>query len=179
MQSRRYVTLVLGSVLALLAGGCVTQSTYNAMLAQQQALESSLSQEVLADQVTIEQLETGLRVSLSSDLLYRSGSVQLSTGGAAALDKVAGALAAQSDEIDVIGNTDDVPIGSALVSRYPTNWELAGARADVVVRHLQAHGVDPSRLRAISAGQYHPVAANDTPEGRARNRRTEILLRPR
>ena len=64
-----------------------------------------------------------------------------------------------------------------LVDRYPTNWELAGARADVVVRHLQSQGVNPGQMRAISAGQYHPVASNDTPQGRAQNRRTDIVLR--
>jgi chemotaxis protein MotB len=88
-------------------------------------------------------------------------------------------MAAQGYEIDVVGNTDDVPIGPELAGRYPTNWELAGARAAVVVRYLHESGVDPTKLEAISGGQYHPVAANDTPTGRASNRRTDILLRPR
>jgi chemotaxis protein MotB len=178
-RSNRVSLTLLALGTAALAGGCVTKSHYNAMLQQQQALEASLSQEIQADQVTIEQLENGIRVRLSSDLLYRSGSVALSPSGIAALDKVASQLSAQTDEIDVIGNTDDVPIGRELAERYPTNWELAGARAAEVVRHLQEKGVDPSRLRAISAGQYHPLAPNDTPAARASNRRTAIELRPR
>jgi chemotaxis protein MotB len=149
------------------------------MLQQQQAIEASLRSEISADQVEIEQLKDGIRVRMSSDLLYREGGVDLSENGRAALDKIAPQLAGQTYEIDVVGNTDNLPIGSGLTDRFPSNWELAGARAALVVRHLQARNVDPSRMRAISAGQYHPVASNDTPEGRAQNRRTEILLRPR
>jgi len=162
----------------MLTTGCVTQSTYNNMLAQQQALEASLRQEIAADQVKIEQLTNGIRVRLSSDLLYRSGAVELTPPGRAALDKVASSLAGQGNEIDVVGNTDDVPVGPELAGRYPTNWELAGERASIVVRHLQAQGVPPGQMRAISAGQYHPVGPNDTPAGRAQNRRTDLLLRP-
>lgn len=164
---------------AVALSGCVFQSTYDNMLQQQQAIEASLRQEIAADQVTIQQLENGIKVSMSSELLYREGGVELSASGRAALEKVAPTLAGQTLEVDVTGNTDSMPIGPSLVDRYPTNWELAGARAAVVVRHLQARGVDPARMRAISAGQYHPVASNDTPAGRAQNRRTEIVLRPR
>ena len=155
------------------------QSTYNSMLKQQQAIESSLRAEISADQVQIEELKDGIRVRMSSALLYREGAVELNPKGRAALDKVAPQFAAETYEIDVVGNTDNLPIGPELAGRYPTNWELAGARAAIVVRYLQEQGVDPTRMRAISAGQYHPVESNDTPEGRARNRRTEILLRPR
>jgi chemotaxis protein MotB len=163
----------------VLLGGCVFQSTYDNMLQQQQAIEAALRSEINADQVEIEQLKNGIRVRMSNDLLYREGDVDLSPGGRAALDKVAPQLTSGGMEIDVVGNTDNVPIGAGLAERYPTNWELAGARAAVVVRYLQAQNVDPGSMRAISAGQYNPVASNDTPQGRAQNRRTEILLRPR
>jgi len=163
---------------ALVLGGCVMKSTYNQMLAQQQSIEAALRSEVAADQVQIEQLKDGIRVNMSGALLYREGAVELSPQGIAALNKVAPQFATETYEIDVVGNTDNLSIGRELVGRFPTNWELAGERAAVVVRHLQAQGVDPTRMRAISAGQYHPRASNDTGEGRARNRRTEILLRP-
>jgi len=174
--SSRQVLAVLAAV-SLLAG-CVFQSTYNSMLAQQQAIEASLQKEINAQQVEIKQLENGIQVRMTSDLLYREGSTELSQSGQAALDKVAPQFAGQTYQIDVIGNTDNLPIGPGLADRYPTNWELAGERAAVVVRHLQKRGVDPGRMRAVSAGEYHPVASNDTPEGRAQNRRTDILLRP-
>lgn len=169
-----------GLAAALLLGGCVVrESTYNNMLQQQQTLEASLRSEIGADQVQIEQLKDGIRVRMSSALLYPEGAVALSATGRAALDKVAPQMAADTYEIDVVGNTDNLPIGPELAERYPTNWELAGARAAIVVRYLQEKSVDPGRMRAISAGQYHPVASNDTAPGRAQNRRTEILLRPR
>lgn len=179
MSIAKHSTTLAALACATALSGCVFQSTYDNMLQQQQAIEASLRQEIAADQVKIEQLENGIKVSMSSELLYREGSVELSPGGRAALEKVAPTLAEQGLEVDVTGNTDDTPIGPALVDRYPTNWELAGARAAVVVRHLQARGVAPGQMRAISAGQYHPVASNDTPQGRAENRRTEIVLRPR
>src|SRR5262245_14702774 len=84
--------------------GCVTRSKYNSMLQQQEALETALRSEISADQVKIEQLENGIRVSMSDELLYQSGSVELHPKGRAALDKVAGQLAnmaAQGNEIDV------------------------------------------------------------------------------
>lgn len=176
--SRRMLVLV-PALLSL--GGCVMQSTYNSMLAQQKAIESALRSEVAADQVEIRQLQDGIQVRMSSDLLYGSGSIELTPAGRAALDKVAPQLAqsaAQSFQVDITGNTDNVPIGPELISRFPTNWELAGARAAVVVRYLQERGVDPRKLEAVSNGQYHPVASNDSPEGRARNRRTDVVLRP-
>jgi chemotaxis protein MotB len=164
-----------------LLGGCVMQSTYNTMLQQQEAIEASLRSEIAADQVKIEQLENGIRVTMSDQLLYRSGAVELHPSGRAALDKVSGQLAnmaAQGNRIDVVGNTDNVPIGPELAGRYPTNWELAGERASIVVRYLQERGVDPGHMQSVSNGQYHPVASNDTPAGRAKNRRTDLLLYP-
>jgi len=162
--------------------GCVTKSHYNAMLQQQQTLESALHTEIAANQVKIEQLENGIRVRMANELLYRSGAVELHPNGRAALDKVAPHLAdmaTQGNRIDVVGNTDDVPVGRELVGRYPTNWELAGARAAVVVRYLHEKAVDPRQLDAMSRGQYDPVASNDSSSGRAENRRTELLIRPR
>jgi len=169
------------AIAVLSLGGCVTQGTYNNMLQQQQAIESALRSEISADQVKIEQLENGIRVSMSNDLLFASGSAELHKDGRVALDKVAPQLvtmAAQGDQVDVVGNTDNEPIGPALEGLYRTNWDLAAARASIVVRHLQSKGVAPAQMEAISNGEYHPVASNDTPAGRAQNRRTDLLLRP-
>jgi chemotaxis protein MotB len=180
MHRRWTIRLGISSMAVLLAG-CVMQSKYNSMLQQQESLETSLRAEINADQVKIEQLENGIRVRMSDALLYRSGGVELHPNGRAALDKVMSQLTnvtAQGNQIDVVGNTDNVPIGPELVRRYPTNWELAGARAAIVARYLQDGGVDPAKLEAISNGQYHPVAPNDTAEGRAQNRRTDLLIRP-
>ena len=161
--------------------GCVTQGTYNNMLQQQQAIEAALRTEISNDQVKIEQLENGIRVSMSNDLLFNSGSAELHPNGVAALNKVApqlASMASQGNQVDVVGNTDNEPIGPEIIGRYPTNWDLAAARASVVVRHLQSKGVAPAQMEAISNGQYHPIASNDTTAGRAQNRRTDLLLRP-
>src|SRR5215470_18654762 len=171
MRTRDQLTIGAALATTLLLGGCVTQSTYNAMLAQQQSIEASLRSEIAANQVEIEQLKDGIRVNMSGALLYGEGAVELTPAGIAALNKVAPQFSSETYEIDVVGNTDNLPISPAFAERYPTNWELAGERAAIVVRHLQSQGVDPGRMRAISAGQYHPRASNDTPEGRARNRR--------
>jgi chemotaxis protein MotB len=181
MAYRRSTTIAAAWLLGpmLFVSGCVMQSTYNNMLQQQQALEASLRSEISADQVQIEQLENGIRVRMSSDLLFREGGVELAPAGRAALDKTAPTLNGGSYVIDVVGSTDNVPIGPGLADRYPTNWELAGARAAIVVRHLQSQSVDPTAMQAISDGQYHPVASNDTPAGRAKNRSVSLLLRPR
>ena len=161
----------LGTALGL--GGCVFQSTYNNMLQQQQALEASLRAEISADQVQIEQLKDGIRVRMSGDLLYPRGRRRAQpkrTRGARQGSPAAGPAAY---EIDVVGNTDNLPIGPELAERYPTNWELAGARAAVVVRYLQAQGVDPSRdagnlRRPVPSGglQRHPARAGEEPQHR-------------
>ena len=78
----------------------------------------------------------------------------------------------------VIGHTDDRPIGPALIKQYPTNWELAGARAASVVRLFDDSGLTAKRMLAVSVADSQPVASNKTAEGRAKNRRIEIRLRP-
>jgi chemotaxis protein MotB len=180
LSSMTVTSAAIALCAALQLSGCVTKSHYNAMLQQQESLENSLSTEIGADQVKIEQLENGIRVRMANDLLYNSGSVELHPKGRAALDKVSGQLATmatQGNRIDVVGNTDDVPVGRELRERYPTNWELAGARAAIVVRYLQEKGVDPTYLDAVSRGQYDPISGASAT--RAADRRTELLIRPK
>src|SRR2546422_11649754 len=71
------------------------------------------------------------------------------------------------------------PIVGALTQRYPTNWELSAARAINIARYLQKQGVDPANLSSAAFGEFKPVADNATPEGRAKNRRIEIVLVPK
>jgi chemotaxis protein MotB len=141
-------------------------------------LVSDLQSEVASGRVQIEQLRDGLNVKLSQAVLFPSGSAELSAEGEAVLGKVAGRLVELPHQVLVQGHTDDVPIRGALAQRYPSNWELAGARAARVVRILAEHGVPRERLSAVSLADTEPVASNDTPEGRAANRRIEIRMRP-
>jgi chemotaxis protein MotB len=111
---------------------------------------------------------------LTDSLLFPSGSATLESAGYPLLTEVAQLL--NVDEvhpIGVYGNTDDVPIQS---SQYPSNWELSSARASTVVRFLATHGVSPARLSATGYAEMHPLASNETPQGRAQNRRVEVVL---
>jgi chemotaxis protein MotB len=123
-------------------------------------------------------LRDGLRVNLSEEILFATGSAELGEKGRDVLLKVSAELEKVPYEIEVGGHTDNVPIRGRLASLYPTNWELAGARATRVVRLLEEAGIANNRLLGVSYGETNPVASNDTPEGRAQNRRIEILMRP-
>jgi chemotaxis protein MotB len=140
-----------------------------------EGLVSDLEAEVAAGQIEIEQLREGLRLNLTQEVLFASGSAEVNASGRSVLTKVAERVATLPHQIEVQGHTDDVPIHS---ERYPTNWELAGARASRVVRILAERGVGPERLSAVSFAEYAPVASNDSDVGRAKNRRIEITLQP-
>lgn len=141
-------------------------------------LVSDLESELRAGQIEIEQLRDGLELQLSDEILFRSGSAQLGPHGLSVLQRVGGQLRASRYRIEVLGHTDDVPIRGNLAARYPTNWELAGARAARVARLFEEQGIDPIRLSAVSIGPNRPRADNGSAEGRARNRRIEIRLVP-
>jgi chemotaxis protein MotB len=140
-----------------------------------EGLVADLEAEVATGQIQIQQLREGLRLNLAQDVLFPSGSAELNASGRAVIAKVAERVREIPNDVEVQGHTDDVPIHSKL---YPTNWELAGARASRVVRLLEEQGVDPGRLSAVSHGENAPVAPNDSAAGRAKNRRIEITLKP-
>ena len=142
------------------------------------ALVADLESELASGEVEIEQLRNGIRLNVSDEVLFSSGSARLDERGRELLEKVAKQVAGTPHRVEVEGHTDDVPITGALTSRYPTNWELAAARAARVVRLLEQGGVDGTRMRAVSRSEFEPVTANDSPEGRQRNRRIEIRLVP-
>jgi chemotaxis protein MotB len=116
----------------------------------------------------------GVVIRLSGSYLFDSGRAELKANSFAVLDVIASELKLVSNEIRVDGHTDSTPIDSP---RYPTNWELSAARALVVTRYLSEVNTVPStRLMAAGFGEFKPVAANDTREHRALNRRVEIHL---
>lgn len=117
-----------------------------------------------------------LLVELPNDVLFASGRSEVSADGRAAVLEVAKALASlQGRRFQVAGHTDDVPIQSG---RFPSNWELSTARAVEVTKLLVEGGVRPEALSAAGHGEFSPVAGNDSPDGRAKNRRIEIVLVP-
>ena len=141
-------------------------------------LVGELQSEVASGQIEVQQLLDGIRLNVSDELLFPSGSASLNSDGRELIGRVAAKIRDERAIISVEGHTDNVGISQALQSRYPTNWELAGDRAATVVRQLVESGVSPESLRAVSRGPFVPLASNDTVEGRAKNRRTEIILRP-
>lgn len=127
----------------------------------------------------ISRLKDQLKVTVASEILFPSGSAELSQEGVDVLRKVASAVNKSQDEVRVEGHTDNVPIAPALGQYYPSNWELSTARAAVAVRALEATGMVPaSRLCAVGYGDSRPLAPNDDAEGQAKNRRVEIVFTP-
>lgn len=116
---------------------------------------------------------------LSTDLYFESGRATLNPDGLARLAQVAARLKGVFADrtIRVEGYTDSNPIGERLRELYPSNWELAAARAAAVVRHLQqVHQIDGSRFEVVGFGEYQPVASNAAAEGRRQNRRVRIAV---
>ena len=112
-----------------------------------------------------------------NSLLFDSGSARLKEKGLEALLSVAEFLQKQKDKIiRVEGHTDNQPIKGNLLDRYPSNWELSFARAVSIVKFLESNNISPARMSATGHSFYRPVASNDTGDGRAKNRRTDILL---
>lgn len=116
-------------------------------------------------------------VSLQENLLFPSGSAVVNPKGKEALGKLADVLNVNPDiTVDIEGHTDSIPIRG----KYKDNWDLSTARANSIVRILtQDYKVDPVRVIASGHSQYDPVQSNSTSEGRALNRRTEIILSPK
>ena len=127
--------------------------------------------------ITLERTKDLLRVTFVNNFLFDLGSAEIKEKGIEALSKVAEFLQKQKDKmIRIEGHTDNQPIKGNLLGRYPTNWELSVARAVSVVKYLESKNIAPKRLSATGHSFYRPVASNDTEEGRAKNRRTDILL---
>ncbi len=148
------------------------KSTYDSLV-------SELKQEIKQGEVQITQLKDKLTVNMVEKILFDSGSAVIKKNGTKVLDRVAEILKGLSgQQIKVEGHTDNVPIGPGLAEKFPTNWELSTARATTVVRYLQSRGVGPAALSAEGYADYRPVSPNDTDEGKAKNRRIEIVLIP-
>lgn len=139
-------------------------------------LTRSLSGDELRD-VNVKVLKGVVYISLADNMLFKSGSYQISPRAMDVLSKIAKIIKDYRDyDVLVEGNTDNVPISRPNIRN---NWDLSALRASSVVQVLQDDfGVDPSRLTAGGRGEYNPIASNDTAEGRQLNRRTQIIITP-
>lgn len=145
-----------------------------------ETLVKEMQKEIEKGDIKITQAVDRLSVNLVEKILFDSGEAEVKPEGLNILKRVGDILKGVSDkQIRIEGYTDNVKLGARLRQRYPTNWELSTARATNVVRYLQDKvGVDPRMLSAAGLSEYKPVASNETPEGRAQNRRIEIVLLP-
>jgi chemotaxis protein MotB len=142
-------------------------------------LLDEMKEEIQQGQIAITELKGKLTVDVVDKILFDSGKAEIKKEGMEVLKRVVQALRNVEDKtIRVEGHTDNVPIAGALAKRYPTNWELSAARAINVTRYLENQGIDPALLSAAAFGEHQPVADNETPEGRAKNRRIAIILQP-
>lgn len=139
-------------------------------------LTRSLSREEMKD-VDVQVLKGVVYISLADNMLYQSGSYEISSAANETLSKIAKIIKDYRDyDVLIEGNTDNVPIKKENIRN---NWDLSTLRASSVVQALQnQHGVDPKRLTAGGRGEYNPIASNATDQGRARNRRTQIIITP-
>lgn len=128
--------------------------------------------------VDVQVLKGVVYISLSDNMLYKSGSYQISDAANATLTKIAKIINDYKDyNVLIEGNTDNVPISQTNIRN---NWDLSCLRASSVVQALQTKfGVDPKRLTAGGRGEYNPVAENTTAAGKVKNRRTQIIITPK
>lgn len=140
-------------------------------------LTRSLSKDEMQD-VDVKVLKGVVYISLSDNMLYQSGSYEISDKAGTTLSKIAKIITDYKDyDVLIEGNTDNVPIAKPNIRN---NWDLSALRASSVVQSLQNnYAVDPKRLTAGGRGEYNPLASNDTPDGKIRNRRTEIIITPK
>jgi chemotaxis protein MotB len=147
-------------------------------LQQLQARLTGLLSNQIAEQVVALRLgHDGLVISLREAGFYDSGSATPHPQSRATLDSIATAVAATPYDLRIEGHTDNIPIHTP---QFASNWELSTARASELARgFIVDHNLAPGRLSAAGYAEYHPVAANDTPDGRSQNRRVDIIVLPR
>ncbi len=143
-------------------------------------LVQKMETEIARGEVTISDLQGKLTVNMVERILFDTGKAEIKPAGLEVLHRVGDILKGTQDkDIRIEGYTDNIPISSKLQQTFPSNWELSTARAANVVHFLQDKvSIPGERLSACGFGQFRPVADNDTPEGRAQNRRIQVVLVP-
>ena len=137
-------------------------------------IKLSLKEFATIQEVTVSRGERGVIVSLGDALLFESASASIREEAIAVLSSIASVIKTINNEVVIEGYTDNIPIKN---SKYPSNWELSTARAvSVLMYFLDRHHMNPSRFSASGYGEYRSIASNTTPEGRAKNRRVDIIF---
>lgn len=140
----------------------------------QTELQEALQHEISIHAVALHRETEGLVISLREFGFFDSGSATLRPEAMPALDRIASILAVRTCRLRIEGHTDNVPIHTA---KMASNWELSTARSTELVRQLIVrYRFSPERLSAAGYAEYHPIASNDTPDGRAQNRRVDVVI---
>jgi chemotaxis protein MotB len=142
------------------------------------ALDDQLKDNANRQQVLISQVEGHTLIEVGGDILFASGEADLTPEGETIVRDISAALSRFADyRIRVEGHTDDRPIGPRLKDKFASNWALSGARAAAVVRYMaDSLRIEPARIEAVGYGRHRPIAENASKEGRAKNRRVEIVV---
>ncbi len=163
------------------ASGCVSKSKYDAEVQKAnnyEQLNAQLRSQLSADEAQIKVLKNELKVTMVNEILFSEGGYTLSKKGETALAKIAPTLATlpKDQQIIIEGYTDNLPLSAKLKEKFPSNIELSSARAGAVMRYLMSKGVPENIMSAQGFGETRAVASNDTEQGRAQNRRVEIII---
>jgi len=158
----------------VIPGGDKADQAKPATIAEVKAqIEKALQAQLENKSVRVTSDERGLTISLSEAGFFSPGSEVLQPIGGDVLNQIVANLMTLPNPVRVEGHADNTPIHTA---RFPSNWELSTARATHILQYLINAKVPPSRMSATGYGEYHPVASNETPEGRASNRRVDIVI---
>jgi chemotaxis protein MotB len=159
---------------ALMLGACVSQSAYEKQGAELQQARAQAA----VEQSQLNKMQQEQKWVVAGDVLFPEGGYQLSTNGKQSLSQYVPQLQSLHDaKVVVYGYTDNLPVGAPLQrAGIANNIDLSSRRADNVVAYLESQGVNPNIISAKGFGDTHPVASNDTADGRAKNRRIEIVM---
>lgn len=151
-----------------------TQDTYMEIVETMEQIAEIFQQGAIEDAATVEVTGPGeVLIRMGDEVLFDPGRAQIKTAAVILLQDIGKSIHGRTETVYIEGHTDNVPISTP---EFPTNWELSAARAASVVRYLQLQGIPPDQLAAVGRGEHKPIAENDNPEGRAKNRRVEMYI---
>ena len=150
------------------------KSTYEALI-------TDLEKQIENQEITIRAFKDQISVTFVDRILFEFGKAIITSEGGKILQKVGEILKnVQGKQIRIVGHTDNIPIIPQYRYKFPSNWELSAARSSAVIRYFQKNvHHDPRNLEAVGSSFYKPIASNETSEGRAQNRRVEIIISPK
>ncbi len=146
----------------------------NSSKSLRETLQSVIDEYDYGDNVQLIENDRGITIRILDNILFNTGQAELNPDSKSILSRLAKVLRTIPNDIRIEGHTDNVPINTP---KYPSNWHLSVARATNTAYYLMnTEGLRPDRVTIVGYAEYKPVASNDTPEGRAKNRRVDIII---